>query len=188
MRAHLLTTRDLDEMVRMFHAGSRAGEIGQRLRVSARAVRYHLAERGLRYQRGMTAQAQLALENRRGRIYLLRGRGQTLAQMAVELRLHPDALRVWLGRHMPELYEQMTTESAAQWRERLRKRPKRPQRTMARSFERQVRALYGRGQSIAAIARQLGRHPMTVWRVLRCRVEADRPRRPRRSGRAGARA
>ncbi len=172
--------REVDAMVEMFQAGMSAAAIGRAHGISARSVQRQLAKRGLHYRRHRTAKAQTALEMRRGAIYLLRGQALSVTRMAVQLRLHPRYLRLWMSRHLPELYAQMKGEVRAR-RAKPSAEAARPAASatpaaLTRWRRAAIRREYLGGYSIAAIARRHGQHRSTVWRLLRRQGVTFRPR------------
>ncbi len=166
-----LTPEQDGDLARMFRAGAAAREIAELYGVTVQAVHARLNRRGLHFQRRANRQEQLAIEMRRARIHLLRGRLLSLAQMARELRLSRDHLSTWMRRHMPGLHTQLRLEQARRARTSPTPTPplpKRPRRRAGRAPQRaRVRRDYLAGYSIAAIARHHRAHPWTIWRVLR---------------------
>lgn len=159
-----LSSQDLEDIVRMFRTGAPADEIGRVYGLTARAIRYRLAARGLRYPRVGGAGWQAFVEARRAEIHALRGKGLALPAMAHALGLGIRALRKWMGRWMPALYAQLRAEVAAA---RQRSRPDGPRWRRVRPAERQkMVALYQEGHAMAAIARHLGRSLSVVGRVI----------------------
>lgn len=64
-------------MASMFAAGLRADALAFAFAISERAVHFRLAKRGLHYPRtrARTPKQELAIQDRIGLVYLLRGRG-----------------------------------------------------------------------------------------------------------------
>ncbi len=177
-----LTAEQDGDIARMFRAGAAASEIAQLYGVTVQAVHARLSRRGLHFQRKATRRERLAIEMRRARIHLLRGRLLSLAQMARELRLSRDHLSDWMRRHMPGLHAQLRDERTrphgAQARPIRSAPPAARRRRRARRAPHRVRVRrdYLAGYSIAAIARHYRAHPWTIWRVLRRQGVAFRPR------------
>lgn len=175
-----INPRELDAMVEKFDAGMSAEAIGRAHWISARSVQRRLAKRGLHYRRHRTAKAQTALEVRRGAIYLFRGQALSVTRMAVQLRLHPRYLRLWMSRHLPELYDQMKAEVRAR---RAKPSPEAaaqaasaPPPALTRWRRTAIKRDYLGGYSIAAIALRHRQHRSTVWRLLRRQGVTLRPR------------
>ena len=178
-----IAARDLEDAVRMFEAGASAFEIGRIYGVTARAVQYALARRGLRYRRQAREHIRVAREARRGQIHLLRGRGLTREQMARHLGIGIGPLRAWMRTHMPGLHAQLKAEARAAGRRPLAPPKDRPARAPRVRLQRRsplhgkrVERDYLAGYSMSAIARHYGSYPFAVWRVLRRRGVPPRPR------------
>lgn len=155
-------------MARMFHAGVSSVDIGHVYGLTGRAVRYHLAKRGLHYRRRAPPGRRVVIELRRAEVHLMRGQGLTSRQMAARLRISRTTFQTWMKRHMRDVYVQLVRESRARsCKPPVLRPPLRPGR---------IRYLYLEGHSIPAIARHYGRHPQSIWRVLR---RLGVPRRPR---------
>ncbi len=180
-RARLSPTQ-VDEIVRMFHAGASAAEIADVYGVSAQAIHARLRGRGLCYRRRPTARERLAIDMRRNAIHLLRGRNLALAAMAKEVRLAPDRLRRWLRKHMPSLLDQLRSEHP-----RARAEPRPSRRAPAAGPKRRRKPLhapqaarvcrdYHAGYSTHAIARHYRSSSSSVWRTLRRHGVELRPR------------
>lgn len=176
-------------MASMFAAGLRADALALAFGISERTVHFRLARRGLHYPRPRlpTQKQALATQDRRGVVYLLRGRGLTVAQMAGHLRIQVGTMRAWLRRHVPGLYDQLREEALAQ---RAARRsacpaaaptpPPGPQ-PLTKWRRARIKQAYEAGASLAQIARRYGHHSMTIWRLLRGQGVLMRPRSSRAS-------
>jgi IS30 family transposase len=177
----LLDPADVENTLRLFHAGVSADEIGDILGVGGRAIHYRLRRRGLRYPHRASGAVKLAAEVRRGRIYLMRGGALTVPQMAGQLGVRTRTLRAWMTRHVPEIYEQMKAEASAQRaaKSRRARRVRRPASSAPMPLTRwrraAIKAAYLAGYSAAAIARRYHQAPVTIWRLLRRQRVPPRP-------------
>lgn len=103
---------ELETLVRMHRAGLRQKAIAPHLGVSASGISYWLGRLGLRRRKGGETRQTVRLANdmRRGRIYLLRGQGLRLQQVALALGMKLDSFRAWMRRQMPDIYGQLKSE------------------------------------------------------------------------------
>jgi DNA invertase Pin-like site-specific DNA recombinase len=170
---------ELDEMERLFRAGTRAEAIASSFAVDVRTVYRRLARRRLRYRRRARPAAQRDLELRRGKIHLWVGQTRRIDEMAIMLGIRPRSFRGWLSKHMPEVYEQMKAEG------RTAAGPRAPARhasaapgpaPLTRARRRRIKQAYLLGYSTSAIARHYRHHPATIWRLLRAMKVPLRPR------------
>jgi DNA invertase Pin-like site-specific DNA recombinase len=172
----------LDEMERLFRAGTRAEAIAFRFAVDVRTVYRRLAARRLRYRRVARPAAQRDLEMRRGKIHLWLGQARRPDEMATLLGIRPRTFRAWLSRHMPELCARMKAEGQAR-RTAAGPRPRaqhenaeRGPAPLTRARRRRIKQAYLLGYSTSAIARHYRHHPVTIWRLLQAMKVPLRPR------------
>ncbi len=169
----LIPADELAQTVAMFHAGVPAELMAIALGIRERAVYQRLARRKLRFKRAATWKQVLAIQARRSLIAQLEGQ-LSVAELAARLCVRPRTLRAWMGRHMPEAYNQMKARLRSERAARRQPRASPPRcagpgvpMPLTRWRRSQIKRAYLAGETLAVVARRYRHHPSTIGRLLR---------------------